>query len=844
MMRSRCFLAAGAALLLLPLSRATALEVRLTVADDGQVARQAAPVTTGVPFGRGEVKDLSRLSLSAGGKALPAQFSLLAPWDDGSVRWALLDCQTDVPAGGRAELLLRDDGGNIPPTTPVRVSEGAGGVTLTSGGLEVVIDRQRPGLLRVRLDGQEKIGATGRGIVLHTAGDPAEVEKKVGNRMIKTIEYGPGREVVAGAPERVVVEQAGPLRGVVAVHGSFPGVHDGLLGYTARITVAAGQRYVKVHLWIENNGAMGYYYRDDRHPIPRTAKMEWLLFDGLAVELGLGLGAATAACEGVASAAVPFRVSQTCHWTKDKRKLEYNNYRVFTLQDFDFVVTAGGEELKRGERTDGVVTIKGPGGTLTAALRGFWENYDKTIEHDGGKLRLWLWPTDGQWPRERQTQWAGLFDKELESAPKPGLYYLPGAVHKGHEFILDLSGRPAAASAADLSRTLFALAPPEYYAASGAVPALFAPPGVRVGDSDGDKKVAAWERMYASLVDPASSNGLFAARTQSSWTTVTYFGDSTYWYGWMDFGDLPCPGRGPTSLQQDWLSIVLLGAMRTGDIDYLRFGAEMARHKIDIDQLWSDRDMPDVIGLQRGSLNFPAFHCFRLSAPPSVRENQLAGMVLYHLLTGEPKALEACRRNAAGLKSAWERIVSRKPYAGPQNDMAANGATLQGYCAMHALTGEKAWLDEALTLFRTNVVAKWKVLGPHLHDRRQIRGQSYAKDDVRYCYAIESLCLLHRATGDGEVLKLIQEGCEEPFPENFFDAPLFLAGLHAYGALAAGKPDYADDAVEHWIEASPESECPPVFLPESSTWTREKAMHLRAGHLLQYAFWKRAAGRP
>lgn len=823
---------------------AVALEVRLTVADDGQVARKSVPVTSGVPFARGAVKDLSRLALSAGGKALPAQFSLLAPWDDGSVRWALLDCQADVPAGGRTELLLRDDGGNIPPATPVGVRETAGEVTLASGGLEVVVDRRRPGLLRVRLDGQEKIGAAGRGIVLHTAGDQVEVEKKIGNRTVKTIEYAPGREVVAGAPDQVVVEQAGPLRGVVAVRGSFPGVHDGLLGYTARITVAAGQRHVKVHLWIENRGAMGYYHRDDRNPIPRAAQMEWLLFDGLAVELGLGLGAATAACEGVSSSAVPFKVSQTCHWNKNKRKLEYNNYQVFGLQDFEFVVTAAGQELKRGERSDGVVEVKGPGGTLTAALRGFWENYDKAMEYDGANLRLWLWPTEGQWPRERQTQWAGLFDKELESAPKPGLYYLQGGVHKGHEFILDLSGRPAAASVADLSRPLFALAPPDYYAASGAVPALFAPPGVRVGDSEGDGKLAAWERMYALLVDPASSNGLFAARCQNSWSTVTYFGDSTYWYGWMDFGDLPCPSRGPTSLQQDWLAIMLLGAMRTGDPGFLRFGVEMARHKIDIDQLWSDRDLPEVRGMQRGSLNFPAFHCYRLSAPPSVRENQLAGTVIYHLLTGEPKALEACRRNAAALKSSWERIASQKPYAGPQNDMAANGAALQGFCAMHALTGDKAWLDDALTLFRTNVVAKWRAVGPHLHARQQIASQDYTEDDIKYCYAIESLCLLHRMSGDGELLKLIEAGCETPFPENFFDAPLFLAGLHAYGALETGKADYAADAIEHWIEASPESECPPVFLPDNSTWTREKAMHLRAGHLLQYALWKRAAGRP
>ncbi len=827
--------AAGA--LLLP-GRAAALEVKLTVADDARVERKAGTVTSGVPFARGEVKDLGRLSVSTGGKVVPAQFTKIAPWDDGSVRWALLDCQVDAPAGGKVELVVRDDGKNAAPAAPVKVSDGDAEVKMTTGGLEVVVDRKKPGLLRVKLDGKELAGAAGRGIVLYAAGEPREVEKKSGNRTVKVTEYGPGKEVVAAAPSEVTVEQAGPLRATVAVRGRFPDVHDGLLGYTARISVFAGQKHVKVHLWIENGGAMGYYHGGDKKS-PRTARMEWLLFDGLAVELGLGLGGAPAAsCDG-AEASGKFKVLQACYWNKDKRKLTYNDYEVFSLKDYEYAVTGDGKELKKGDRTDGVVELKGQAGRLTTAIRGFWENYEKAVELDGDKLRLWLWPTEGQWPRVRQTQWAGLFDKELETSPRPGLYYLPGAVHKGHEFILDFSGRPAAESFAELSRPLFALAGAEYYASTDAVPGLFAPQGIRTGDADCDAKLSAWERMGASLVDPESSTGLVAARRQSNWSSVTYFGDSTYWYGWMDFGDIPSPARGPTSLSHDWLWVMMLDAMRSGNVAFMRFGTEMARHQIDVDQLWSDRDMPGVRGLQRGETNFPAFHCYRLSSPPGVRSNHLAGLALYHMLTGEPKALEACRRNAEGLKVAWENIAKTKPWAGPQGDMAANGWAIHGYVAMNALTGDKAWLDEALGLFRDNVVPKWKALGPHLHAREQINSQDYTEDDIKYCYSIAALCLLHHVTGDKQVLELITAGCDKPFPENFFDAPLFLADLHAYAATVTGKAGYAADAVEHWIEASPESECPPVFLPESSTWTRVKAMHLRTGHILQYHFWKK-----
>ena len=75
-------------------------------------------------------------------------------------------------------------------------------------------------------------------------------------------------------------------------------------------------------------------------------------------------------------------------------------------------------------------------------------------------------------------------------------------------------------------------------------------------------------------------------------------------------------------------------------------GGEMARHRIDVDQLWSDRDPPECGGLQRGETNFPSFHSSRLYWLPDVKSNWLAGVALYYMLTGEPKALEGWRRNA------------------------------------------------------------------------------------------------------------------------------------------------------------------------------------------------------
>jgi len=309
----------------------------------------------------------------------------------------------------------------------------------------------------------------------------------------------------------------------------------------------------------------------------------------------------------------------------------------------------------------------------------------------------------------------------------------------------------------------------------------------------------------------------------------------------MDFGDLFVPGRGQVSLHYDWIWLMLLNAMRTGDPACLRLGGEMARHRIDIDQFWSDRDLPEVRGLQRGDHNYPSFHCNRIYNIPGVSQNWLAGVALYYMLTGEPKALECCQRNAEGLKAGWAWVAQNKPYGGPQGDMAANAWSMNSYCAMYRLTADKKWLDEALGLFTAHVVPKWKSQGPFLHDpARQIQQQDYIQEDMKYCHSLASFCELHHLTGDETVFKLLTEGCEKPFPDSFFEAPLFLADLYAYVGLKKQNPEYLVKAADSFGAGFPMSKCPPVYLPDNGTWSRMAAMTLRTGHLLQYAFWKQS----
>jgi PcRGLX-like protein central beta sandwich domain/PcRGLX-like N-terminal RIFT barrel domain len=825
-------------LLILISPSARALEVVLTVTNDSKIARKSSPVRTGIPFAKGKIKDLDKLSVKLGSKTLPAQFTTLSKWPDGSMRWVLLETQVDLAPGAKAKLLLREGGGNSKPVKALKISQTPETITINTGPMTVVIDRKSGRIFKsVKLDGREMVSSSGRGMVLYLPGEKKIVETKVGRRTHKAVEYGKGQAVPAGPPDNVKIELQGPMRTTVCIKGTFPNIHNGLMRYTVRVTVWAGLKKIGLHAWLENHGGIGYW-RKSRKVTKPVGKMEWFIFDACALELGLNLGnKVLAKCEG-ASSGEDLYVLQLCKRNRDNRKLKYNDYDVYSMKDYLFTITAGGKELKKGDRTDGLLKLTGNKGGLTAGIRDFWQNYEKAIGYKDNKLNFWLWPTEGTWPRIGPRYSAGLYDDQLKNSPRPGLYHLQGSVHKGHQLLLDFSGQDSAATHVELTRPLLALAPANYYAGTGAAPALFAPPETLTGEEDCDAKLKSWSNLTASLVDKKSRYSFFAARKQAEWSSISYFGDSTYWYGWMDFGDIAIPAHGPVGLHYDWLWLMTLNTMRTGNITYMRFATEMARHRIDIDQLWSDHDPDWVSGLQRSG-GFPAFHAYRLSSPPGPGSNFLAGLVLYYMMTGEPKALEACHRNARGLKASWQEIAKRRPYNGPQGNMASNAWALQSYCAMYDLTADKKWVDEALALFKKNIKPKWKALGAHLHSPQQIRSQGYTKDDIKYCQAIYGLCMLHNRSGDADVLKLLQEGSDKEFSENYFDAPLFLADLKAYVGMVTGKSDYADDALEHWIEAWPESKSLPAFQPRNSIWSKRTALYLRAGHLLQYYYWKK-----
>ena len=123
-----------------------------------QFDRPAEPVTISIPFARDILVDARNLVIRDGERLLPLQRRVLATWEDGSIKWLLVDFQPDLP-GNQDKTLnfsIEKEAQEISPETSVTVSDTAEGVQVDTGPLNFLIPGD--GFLPVRsviLNGQE-----------------------------------------------------------------------------------------------------------------------------------------------------------------------------------------------------------------------------------------------------------------------------------------------------------------------------------------------------------------------------------------------------------------------------------------------------------------------------------------------------------------------------------------------------------------------------------------------------------------------------------------------------------------------------------------------------------------
>ena len=86
--------------------------IEIVFKEKSGIVREDEPVTFGIPFPAGKLKDTAKPKFSdEDGKILPSAANVMARWHDNSIKWLLVDLQVTVPAMGTRVVKLSDEPG-------------------------------------------------------------------------------------------------------------------------------------------------------------------------------------------------------------------------------------------------------------------------------------------------------------------------------------------------------------------------------------------------------------------------------------------------------------------------------------------------------------------------------------------------------------------------------------------------------------------------------------------------------------------------------------------------------------------------------------------------------------
>lgn len=345
-------------------------EASLRVENPHRFPVRGCPITSGVPFAKGELGDVQRMRLlGPGAREVPMQADVTGRWDDGSVKWALVSFQADASACGAGSYTLEYGKGvfNRPEETPLGVRDGDDGLRVITGPLEAVFDRRRSGF---------PVGITVNG------------QSVSGGAMEARIVDGDGTSCTSTNPaETLEVEEAGSVRVVVRSAGHHrAGSGEPFFAYEARFVFYAYLPMLRVYYsWGNDNEAMFSHFRraSVRVPLKGDGPARW--------SAGLGEGE-RAGGEG------DFELRQLRH-------------DAFELDP----VHGGGRR-----RADGWLDVSREDAGLTLAVRDFWQLYPRSLGVRGGCIEVGV---SADFP-------AGFYDGAALKEAVNNYFYLQGGTYK------------------------------------------------------------------------------------------------------------------------------------------------------------------------------------------------------------------------------------------------------------------------------------------------------------------------------------------------------------------------------------------------------------------------------
>ncbi len=361
-------------------------------------------VRVGVPFSRGELNSIDDLSLvTPEEEEQPIQGKVLNQWDDGSVKWALLDFQATVPAGKKIKYRVCDKRSPLPDkVSPIVITRGDKIWQVNTGAVIFSLD-----VIQFR---------------------PFTCVKKAGNLPLS----GEGSCALTTADDTratpfvkdIIIESEGPLRAVIAMKGCFGESSAEAARFSSRLHFFAASSTVLIEFTIHNPNRA-------RHP-----NGLWDLGDPgstLFKELAFNLNFTNGAVEKIA-----YILDRDADWIHREATTEnlkvyqessggerwlspiHRNSRgavPFKIQGYQ--LTQGNTVQAKGARARPVFWCGSGNLGISAALPRFWEEFPKAIEANRQFMKIALFP-----------------------ACFPDLHELQAGEQKTHHVYLDFCSQP------------------------------------------------------------------------------------------------------------------------------------------------------------------------------------------------------------------------------------------------------------------------------------------------------------------------------------------------------------------------------------------------------------------
>ena len=392
-------------ILFIPISELRA-QLTVSVEDHTGYERKSWPVSGGIPFPKGEIFDANQVSLNGS----PCQTRILSRWSDGSIKWLLLDYQTDILSNRKASQKIEIARASLPEGNGV--TETADEIYVDTGVLKFSVSKSRFSFISQAWLDMNKNGIyeAEEQIIKNNSGQDHFLDLQANNPARPTIPYairnlkeGKSRPVINGEPTvrsgsrwirpegggdetrkyandgiyTADVVENGPLRTVVKLKGRI-GAEEDDSDYTIWIHAYKGKSFLRV----QHN----FMFRGN----PQNTNIR-------RIGLKLPLDFSSSARFKAAGLSEQVKFSNTdnayLHTTgpEDVFNLEYKSFPL------TWKVETGSQNATGTEKTEGWIQVDTEKFGVTMAIKDMAYKYPKEISYNENDkaLTAWIWPDHG-----------------------------------------------------------------------------------------------------------------------------------------------------------------------------------------------------------------------------------------------------------------------------------------------------------------------------------------------------------------------------------------------------------------------------------------------------------------